>query len=44
MPAQPGGGRVSLGKHLPGPLGLVWRFIGAPRHARFRAARDGHER
>lgn len=36
--AQPDGGQVWLKKHMPGPIGLVWRFIGAPKYARFRAA------
>ncbi|BEL06736.1 hypothetical protein Q0Z83_049270 [Actinoplanes sichuanensis] len=36
--AQPDGGRSWLRKHFPGPVGLVWRFIGEPSYRRFRAA------
>src|SRR5262245_41907188 len=38
LAAQPDGGAAWLKKNLPGPARLVWRFIGAPRYARFRAA------
>lgn len=39
--AQPDGGKAWLKKHMPGPAGLIWRLIGAPRYARFRAAIEG---
>ncbi|WP_215786251.1 hemerythrin domain-containing protein [Paractinoplanes bogorensis] len=41
LAAQPDGGKAWLRKHMPGPAGLIWRFIGAPRYARFRAAVEG---
>jgi Hemerythrin HHE cation binding domain len=41
LAAQPDGRAAWLRKHMPGPAGLVWRFIGAPRYARFRAALEG---
>lgn len=41
LAAQPDGGKRWLKKHMPGPAGLVWRWIGAPRYARFRAAIEG---
>jgi hemerythrin-like domain-containing protein len=44
LSAQPDGGRAWLRKHMPGPVGLVWRLIGAPRYARFRAALEGRRR
>ncbi|MCW2144273.1 hemerythrin domain-containing protein [Actinoplanes cyaneus] len=42
--AQPDGGREWLKKHMPGSLGLVWKLIGAPSYARFRAAVEGRRR
>lgn len=30
-----------LKKNMPGPAALAWRWIGAPRYARFRAAIEG---
>jgi hemerythrin-like domain-containing protein len=39
--AQPDGGRAWLKAHMPGPARLVWRWVGAPRYARFRAAVEG---
>ncbi|WP_433380136.1 hemerythrin domain-containing protein [Actinoplanes sp. CA-142083] len=44
LAAQPDGGTRWLKKHMPGPAGLIWRFIGAPRYARFRAALEGRSR
>lgn len=41
LAAQPDGGAAWLKRHMPGPAGLIWRFIGAPRYARFRAALEG---
>ncbi|GAB1819770.1 hypothetical protein HerbRD11066_29340 [Herbidospora sp. RD11066] len=41
LAAQPDGGTAWLKKHMPGPLGLIWRFVGAPRYTRFRAALAG---
>lgn len=41
LAAQPDGGRLWLRKNMPGPAGLVWRWIGAPRYARYRAALEG---
>ncbi|MEV6848729.1 hemerythrin domain-containing protein [Actinoplanes sp. NPDC051411] len=41
LAAQPDGGSAWLRKHMPGPAGLIWRFVGAPRYARFRAAVEG---
>ncbi|MFI5913935.1 hemerythrin domain-containing protein [Dactylosporangium sp. NPDC051541] len=43
LAAQPDGGAAWLKKHMPGPAGLVWRFVGAPRYARFRAALAGSQ-
>ena len=41
LAAQPDGGAAWLKKNMPGPAALVWRWIGAPRYARFRAALEG---
>ncbi|MEU1273207.1 hemerythrin domain-containing protein [Streptomyces sp. NPDC005799] len=41
LAAQPDGGTAWLRKNMPGPAGLVWRYVGAPRYARFRAALAG---
>jgi hemerythrin-like domain-containing protein len=41
LAAQPDGGAAWLKKNMPGPVALVWRWIGAPRYARFRAALEG---
>ena len=41
LAAQPDGGTAWLKKNMPGPAALVWRWIGAPRYARFRAALEG---
>lgn len=41
LAAQPDGGRDWLKKHMSGPAGLVWRLVGAPKYARFRAALEG---
>ncbi|QUQ67295.1 hemerythrin domain-containing protein [Kutzneria sp. CA-103260] len=44
LSAQPDGGKAWLKKHMPGPFGLVWRIVGAPQYARFRAALEGRVR
>ncbi|TDV56320.1 hemerythrin domain-containing protein [Actinophytocola oryzae] len=44
LAGQPDGGAMWLRKHMPGPVGLIWRFVGAPRYARFRAALEGRRR
>ncbi|MBM2615653.1 hemerythrin domain-containing protein [Actinoplanes sp. LDG1-06] len=44
LAAQPDGGAAWLRKHMPGPAGLIWRFVGAPRYARFRAALEGRQK
>ena len=41
LAAQPDGGDEWMKKHLPGPVTLVWRWVGAPKYARYRAALDG---
>lgn len=41
LAAQPDGGELWLRKNLPGPVVLVWRWVGAPRYARYRAALEG---
>ncbi len=41
LAAQPDGGRTWLKNNLPAPARLVWRWIGAPRYAQFRAALEG---
>ncbi len=41
LAAQPDGGATWLKKNMPAPAALVWRWIGAPRYARFRAALEG---
>ncbi|UWE13327.1 hemerythrin domain-containing protein [Actinacidiphila bryophytorum] len=41
LAAQPDGGDAWLKKNMPGPVALIWRWIGAPRYARFRAALEG---
>lgn len=41
LAAQPDGGAAWLKQNMPGPAALVWRWIGAPRYARFRAALEG---
>ncbi len=38
---QPDGGKTWLEKNLPGPVRLLWRFIGAPRYERTRASLEG---
>ncbi|NUL46423.1 hemerythrin domain-containing protein [Cellulosimicrobium funkei] len=41
LTAQPDGGAAWLRKNLPFPARLAWRWVGAPRYARFRAALEG---
>lgn len=41
LDAQPDGGAAWQKKHLPAPAVLAWRWIGAPRYARYRAALEG---
>lgn len=38
LAAQPDGGTEWLHKHLPGPVRLIWRSVGARKYARYRAA------
>ena len=38
LEAQPDGGTEWLHKHLPGPVRLIWRTVGARKYARYRAA------
>lgn len=41
LAAQPDGGKTWLRNNMPAPARLVWRWIGAPRYAHFRAAIEG---
>ncbi|GAA1929948.1 hypothetical protein GCM10009775_22510 [Microbacterium aoyamense] len=41
LSAQPDGGQEWLQKHLPGPVRLLWRWVGKPRYERTRAALEG---
>lgn len=41
LAAQPDGGEVWLRKNLPGPVRLLWRWIGRPRYAAHRARLTG---
>jgi hypothetical protein len=41
LAGQPDGGRDWLSRNMPAPGRLVWRIVGAPRYARFRAALEG---
>ncbi len=38
LAAQPDGGTEWQHKHLPGPVRLIWRAVGARKYARYRAA------
>ncbi|QNE35497.1 hemerythrin domain-containing protein [Leifsonia shinshuensis] len=41
LAAQPDGGDVWMKKNLPGPVVLLWRWVGRPRYLRYRAALEG---
>ena len=41
LASQPDGGDAWLHKNMPGPVRLVWRWIGRPRYAKHRAALEG---
>ncbi|WP_285114301.1 hemerythrin domain-containing protein [Leifsonia sp. fls2-241-R2A-40a] len=41
LAAQPDGGTEWMGKNLPGPVTLAWRWVGAPKYSRYRAALEG---
>lgn len=41
LTAQPDGGTAWMRKNLPLPARLAWRWVGAPRYARFRAGVEG---
>lgn len=41
LTAQPDGGDAWLRKNLPGPVRVLWRFIGKPKYERNRAALEG---
>jgi hypothetical protein len=41
LEAQPDGGDEWLHKRLPGPVRLLWRWVGKPRYARHKAALQG---
>jgi hypothetical protein len=38
LAAQPDGGENWQHKHLPAPVRLIWRLVGKPKYARYRAA------
>jgi hypothetical protein len=44
LASQPDGGGAWLTKNLPGPVQLMWRWVGAPKYARFRAELEGRPR
>jgi hypothetical protein len=41
LAAQPDGGKEWLGKNLPAPVALAWRWVGSRKYARYRAALEG---
>lgn len=41
LASQPDGGGEWMKKHLPAPVALVWRWVGAPKYAKFRAELEG---
>jgi hypothetical protein len=41
LAAQPDGGAAWQRKHLPPPVRLLWRRVGSPKYARYRAALEG---
>ena len=42
LAAQPDGGGEWMKKNLPGPVALMWRWVGAPKYARYRTTLEGH--
>ncbi|WP_243075582.1 hemerythrin domain-containing protein [Microbacterium sp. SS28] len=41
LASQPDGGDAWMRKSLPGPVRLLWRWVGKPRYAKHRAALEG---
>jgi hypothetical protein len=41
MRGQPDGGNAWLRKNLPAPIRLLWRLVGQPKYARYRAGLEG---
>ena len=41
LASQPDGGDEWMKKHLPGPVTLLWRWVGAPKYAKYRAELEG---
>jgi hypothetical protein len=44
LASQPDGGGAWLKKNLPGPVQVMWRWVGAPKYERFRAQVEGRAR
>jgi len=41
LDAQPDGGDIWLHKNLPGPVRVLWRWVGKPKYEKHRAALEG---